>query len=552
LNAAGYSATITCPAITTLALAAPSIPDNRSWTGSTTNANTLGGPYANYSAVISIKQIGSTGHYSVSDVTGVSLSTITANSGDANLASEFYESSGKTYFEPTTYKLKPQANATWNGSNTITLTWRADATVTNFPDKYETINLVLNANDPTPAAPANVTAYVYSNTSIEVKWTSTSFDKVYTVERSLSPTFASGITVLTTSVNYPTTTYLDNGTFTAATTYYYRVKSQNGNAAPGISPYSNITSVVYNKPNFVLTSTLVSSAQGNSSGAIWGDFNNDGFDDLIIPQLTIFNQTSTQPFVFKNDGAGNFTAVANSNLDIASYLTGTAGDYNNDGKLDVFFTDLGAKSFLFGGNGDMTFTKVDPTAVQAMDVSNNNSIYLGCTWGDYDKDGILDLFVGMDDNTYPSLMFKGNADGSFTRIGTGPVVADMGYTVGASWVDIDNDGDLDLFILDQNSSSPNRLYFNNGSGTFTLSTAFAADVGLKGFSASWGDYNNDEFLDLFIGTQSTTNVLYKNNGNGTFTKQSTNIVMTDTKVANSSTFGTAWGDVQYARQPVLY
>ncbi len=487
-------------------------------------------------------------HYSVSDVTGVSLSTITSNSGDANLASEFYESSGNTYFEPTTNKLKPQANATWNGSNTITLTWRADATVTNFPDKYETINLVLNANDPAPAAPANVTAYVYTNTAIEVKWASTSFDKVYTVERSLSPTFASGVTVLTTSVNYPTTTYLDNGTFTAATTYYYRVKSQNGNAAPGVSPYSSIASVVYNKPNFVLSNTLVSSTVGNNSGAIWGDFDNDGFDDLIMPQLTIFNQTTTQPFVFRNDGAGNFTAVANSNLDIASYLTGTAADYNNDGKVDVFFTDLGAKSFLFAGNGDMTFTKVDPTAVQEMDVSNNNSIYLASTWGDYDKDGILDLFVGIDDNAYDdnaytSLLFKGNSDGSFTKIVTGPVATDVGFTVGASWVDIDNDGDLDLFILDQDSGLPNRLYINNGSGTFTLSTAFAADIGLKGFSASWGDYNNDEFLDLFIGTQNTTNVLYKNNGNGTFTKQAASIVMTDTKVANSSTFGSAWGDV---------
>ena len=543
LNGAGYSSFITSSPITTLALTAPSIPDNRSWTGSTTNANGLGGPYANYSVTISIKQIGSTGHYSVSDVTGVALSTATGNASDANLAGEFYESSGATYFESTIYKLKPQANGVWNsGPKTISLSWRPDM-ANGYPDKFETINLVLNANDPTPAAPTNVSAYVYSNTQIEIKWSSTSFDKVYTVERSLSPTFVSGITVLTTSVNYPTTTYLDNGTFTAGTTYYYRVKSQNGNAVPGVSPYSTIASVVYNKPNFVLANTVLSSSIGTTSGAIWGDFDNDGFDDLIMPQLTFFSQTSARPFVFKNDGAGNFTAVSNSNLDIASYITGTAADYNNDGKLDVFFTDVGADNFLFAGNGDMTFTKVDPTTVQENDVVGSDAIYLANAWGDYDKDGILDLFVGMDDNSLPSLLFKGNSDGSFTKITSSPVVTDLGFASGASWVDFDNDGDLDLFIVDSDNSGVNRLYVNNGTGTFTLSANFAADVGLRGFSASWGDYNNDEFLDLFIGTQATNNIFYKNNGNGTFTKQTASILMTDAKAANSSSFGTAWGDV---------
>jgi ASPIC and UnbV/FG-GAP-like repeat/Bacterial Ig-like domain len=544
INSAGASPTITSSAITTLAVTTPSIPDNRSWSGSTTNANGLGGPYANYSTTISIKQIGSTGHYSVSDVTGTSISTITGNGSDANLASEFYESSGVTYFEPTAYQLKPQSDGTWTvGTNTITLFWRVDGSTLggSYPDKYEKINLVLNASDPTPAAPTNVTAYVSGNSSIDVSWSSSAFDKVYTVERSTSAGFG---TVTSATVNYPTTVYTDPGPFVAGTTYYYRVKSQNGNTVPGVSGYSTpVASVIFGVPNFVLSNTTVSSTVGSNSGAIWGDFNNDGFDDLIMGQLTIFSGTSSQPLVYQNNGAGNFTLVNNSNLDLASYLVGTAADYDNDGKLDIFFTDLGPKSLLFKGNGDMTFTRVTPSVAEQVDVDSQNSVYLASTWGDYDKDGILDLFVGINSSSYTNILFKGNADGSFTRITTGLEVTDMLQTGTASWVDIDNDGDLDLFLLDgTNGSGVNKLYINSN-GTFSASSALSADVGITGFTASWGDYNNDQLLDLFIGTQSTTNYLYKNNGGGSFTKQSSSVIMTDTKVSQDQTFGSVWGDV---------
>ncbi|HMJ64410.1 MAG TPA: FG-GAP-like repeat-containing protein, partial [Candidatus Binatia bacterium] len=107
-----------------------------------------------------------------------------------------------------------------------------------------------------------------------------------------------------------------------------------------------------------------------------------------------------------------------------------------------------------------------------------------------------------------------NIDPTFTKITTGPVATDGGDSSGCAWGDYDNDGFIDLFV--GNNSNPNALYRNNGDGTFTkiTNTAPALD---RGYGCAWGDFNNDGNLDLLVCYQSA-NYLYRNDGNGAFTK----------------------------------
>src|SRR6185436_11365244 len=103
---------------------------------------------------------------------------------------------------------------------------------------------------------------------------------------------------------------------------------------------------------------------------------------------------------------------------------------------------------------------------------------------------------------------------TFTRINTGPVATDGGDSSGAAWGDYDNDGFIDLFV--GNNSSSNAIYHNNGDGTFTKLTTAAPALD-RGYGGAWADFNNDGNLDLFVSNQGA-NYLYRNDGGGVFTK----------------------------------
>ena len=105
-------------------------------------------------------------------------------------------------------------------------------------------------------------------------------------------------------------------------------------------------------------------------------------------------------------------------------------------------------------------------------------------------------------------------DPAFTKITAAPVATDGGDSSGCAWGDYDNDGFIDLFV--GNSPSPNALYRNNGDGTFTKITNAAPALD-RGYGCAWGDFNNDGNLDLLVSNQSA-NYLYRNEGGGVFTK----------------------------------
>src|SRR5215468_6693724 len=242
----------------------------------------------------------------------------------------------------------------------------------------------------------------------------------------------------------------------------------------------------------------------NSVACGWGDYDNDGFLDLFVA-----NRGGQRNFLYHNNRNGTFTRITTGSIvnDGGSSEGCAWGDYDNDGFLDLFVPNFGLKNFLYHNNRNGTFTKVTTGSI-ATDIANS----VCAAWGDYDNDGYLDLFV----TTYGgnNLLYHNNRDGTFTRITNGIIVTDGGSSVGCTWGDYDNDGYLDLFVSNANNEQ-NFLYHNNGDGTFTkITSGSIVTDGGDSIGCAWGDYDNDGFLDLFVANRSgQNNFLYHNDGN---------------------------------------
>jgi hypothetical protein len=282
----------------------------------------------------------------------------------------------------------------------------------------------------------------------------------------------------------------------------------------------------------------ISTDYGASRTATWGDFDNDGDPDLFVTNLG-----SHYNSFFENSGEGTFTKVIGSIITQENPTSTSAswGDYNNDGNLDLVVANYG-KNFLFRKEG-AAFTKI----TQGPIATDETTSYL-TLWGDYNNDGYIDLFVANSSDNGPLLnnLYKNNGDGSFLSIQGDPVVTDnteMGY--GGSWGDYDNDGFLDLFVsnISYQTAGNNFLYNNNGDGSFTrITQGNIVNDGGYSFGSSWGDYDNDGDLDLAVANfdvgSGGVNFLYSNNGDGTFTRLTSEEIATD----NFSSVGLAWGD----------
>jgi enediyne biosynthesis protein E4 len=247
------------------------------------------------------------------------------------------------------------------------------------------------------------------------------------------------------------------------------------------------------------------------------------------------------------------------------YLVETMGggvalfDYDNDGRLDIFFVN-GAKvddpmpehkapdksdrkfwNRLYHQNSDGTFT--DVTEKAGLTGMPQNHYGMGVAIGDFDNDGFEDIYVtNYDGNT----LYHNNGNGTFTDVTKAAGVAGGGWSASAGFFDYDNDGKLDLFVTryvnwsfstnrycgekspgfraychpDNYEGVTNILYHNNGDGTFTDVSAKAgiANPNGKGLGVSFADYDGDGFTDIFVANDSVQSFLYHNNGNGTFSE----------------------------------
>jgi len=247
------------------------------------------------------------------------------------------------------------------------------------------------------------------------------------------------------------------------------------------------------------------------------------------------------------------------------YLVETMGggvallDYDNDGRLDIFFVnganiddpmpdgkapDKSDRKFwnrLYHQNADGTFTDVtEKTGLTGMP---QNDYGMGVAVGDYDNDGFEDIYVT---NYGGNTLYHNNGNGTFTDVTKKAGVAAGGWSASAGFFDYDNDGKLDIFVTryvdwtfktnrycgerrpgyraychpDNYAGVTNILYHNNGDGTFTDVSVKAgvANPAGKGLGVSFADYDSDGFTDIFVANDSVQCFLYHNNGNGTFSE----------------------------------
>lgn len=324
---------------------------------------------------------------------------------------------------------------------------------------------------------------------------------------------------------------------------------------------------------------------GLSGGSVVDDFDGDGYLDIMASSWGLRDQLQ----YFHNNADGSFT-----NQTTQAGLTGLIGglnlchaDYNNDGYPDVLVLRgawLGSEgkhpNSLLKNNGDGTFDDVTEAAKLLSFHPTQTA-----AWGDFDNDGWVDLFIGNEtasaegmiggwagplqtsaageQEQHPCELYRNNGDGTFTECAALVGVDCTGFVKGVTWGDYDNDGRLDLYI--SRLGQPNVLYKNNGpiktqSGGFGWSfddVTTAAGVGqpVWSFPTWFFDYNNDGWLDIFVAGYRTRDVgdvaadytgdprrgqwprLYKNNGDGTFTNVTRDVGLDTVTLPMGANFG---------------
>ncbi len=300
-------------------------------------------------------------------------------------------------------------------------------------------------------------------------------------------------------------------------------------------------------------------AVGSGVGLL--DYDNDGWLDIYLvngSSLDVVTGKATPPHaaLFHNNHDGTFTDVA-AKAGVTNDRWGfgvSVADYDNDGWPDIFVSNYG-KSRLYHNNHDGTFTDVAERAGVAISTGNNNFWATGATWGDYDGDGRLDLFVpgyvhidlanetnDKVGNTFcafrgqkvmcgprglpgePDHLFHNNGDGTFTDTSVKAGVEDKAHYYGLSslFIDVNGDGKPDILVADD--STPNYLYLNKGDGTFE-DASFVSGYALNesgretaSMGIAWGDYAHNGRIDLYNTTFSDDyNPLYRNDGDANFT-----------------------------------
>jgi tetratricopeptide (TPR) repeat protein/peroxiredoxin len=275
-----------------------------------------------------------------------------------------------------------------------------------------------------------------------------------------------------------------------------------------------------------------------TASALFADFENKGLQDLLVV-------CGSGPLLFVNQGNGTFLRKRNA-FQFAQPPQGTfthaaVADYDGDGRLDIYFclysyylgldqyhypapyfdARNGPPNFLLHNEGNGLFQ--DRTEAAGLNVENNRYSF-ACAWGDYNGDGLPDLYVANDFGR--SNLYRNNGDGKFTAVSAEAGVEDPGAGMSACWFDFDNDGNQDVYVSNMWSSAGmrvseqnifhekdtepvrefyrqhargNSLYRNQGNGKFqNVSRAAGVDVGRWAWCSDAWDFDHDGYPDLYI------------------------------------------------------
>ncbi|MBX3744051.1 MAG: VCBS repeat-containing protein [Verrucomicrobiae bacterium] len=245
------------------------------------------------------------------------------------------------------------------------------------------------------------------------------------------------------------------------------------------------------------------------SGVAWGDWDNDGRLDLFVAAAG-----ATPDRYYRNLGSGTFEVVSGATEQAGQVgMSAIAFDYDRDGWLDLFVVNGGGAApqgdYLYRNSGNGTLVWVDdvPVVTEAM-------YSHGAAIGDYDGDGNPDIYVGHA-WTQVSSLFRNLGSGRFDRVLVPPIAGpdSPAGVATVAWGDYDNDGDLDLYIV----GTENLLFRNDGPAGFTLiSNQPVTGAGADSAGAVWADFDNDGWLDLLVSRRSGGQRLYRSLGNGQF------------------------------------
>lgn len=281
------------------------------------------------------------------------------------------------------------------------------------------------------------------------------------------------------------------------------------------------------------------SHEGSFDGATFADADNDGDMDGFV--VTWYGQKNKY---YTNNGDGSFDYDTETELNSGFSYSETAswGDYDGDGFTDVYVSNSGGdkRNFLFRNLGNGHFEKIIP-GVQSTDNKPSRSV----NWVDFDQDGDMDLFVS-NESEQTNDMYINDGAGGFTKLSDDPLVEAISSSMSSSWGDVDNDLDLDVFIANSKyfEEQDNQLFINNGDGSFTESDGgeLTSDGGCS-YGSNFADYDNDGDLDLVVMNGycggAIENFLYVNDGNGNFSRDLISIADFSTPCS----YGGAWGDI---------
>jgi FG-GAP-like repeat/ASPIC and UnbV len=307
-----------------------------------------------------------------------------------------------------------------------------------------------------------------------------------------------------------------------------------------------------------------------AGGSVFDDFSGDGLPDILSSSLDA--DLGASLFVNRGDGTFDERSLSSGLVAQPLAINTTQADFDNDGRLDVLLLRGGwekpARLSLLRNKGGAIFEDVTTASGLAEPMASHSG-----AWGDYDNDGLVDLYVcgefaesdfdgiyggqatlSLSDRRNRCRLYRNRGDGTFVDVAETAGVCNDRFAKGAAWGDYDSDGFLDLYV--SNYGGGNRLYHNRGDGTFEdLASQLRVTEPEKSFSCWFWDFDNDGRLDLYVNdysgdlqsavasslgrpTQSKSRPrLYKNMGKGGFRDVTPDVGLNRVALAMGSAFG---------------